>query len=291
MAVTINIVKKSAAYTNMRIFRGTTKENVYAGPAIDDVAIASSYVDNTAVSGQVYFYGVELYHATDKTRFTPIRVVSLQDYGPLTTIVQGNIQTLGRPFRNGIPSLGIITYATFSTTSNIPAVSNMKTKMEELAMAVFGNIGNQIATDTAVNACILDGKIVIIPVAPNFVMTATSDSTGNTQLSQLRTHLLGGGATTYVDIAGYRWNIKHLTREMIEKYPEIAGKFVAGRPRACNQLIDLSSHHIWSDGEARANLATSSTLEAGCVFSYSASATTGSARATPLYYEYAGATP
>lgn len=290
MAITINIVKKSASYTGMRIFRSITKENVYGGAAIADLAIADSYVDNTAEPGQVYFYGVELYNAVDKTQFSPIRAINIQDYGPLTTTVQGNIQFSGKPYRHGSASFGTLTYANTAKLATIPAVSNMKAKLEELTASTFG-VTTQLSSDMSMHVCIMDGKIVNIPTSPNLVLTGTSDNAANSQVGSFRAYLINNPNKAYIDIAGYRWNIKVMTREVLEKYPEIMAKNSPGTVRPTPQLIDLLNIFVWSEAEARGNLVSSNQLVSGGTFTYSSATTNGAARYSVVYYEYAGAVP
>lgn len=300
MAIVLNITKNSASYLNMRIFRDTVKANVYNGPAIADVAIAATYTDNTAANGVQYYYGVELYHATDKTRFLATPAFVLSDFGPFTAQVQSNLTKLGSVVQHGSNSLGIIEKNTLLVLASQPGVANVKTKMEEIFAAAGVPYVAQPGNDMQMNALLLDGKLVVLATGRHLTFPVSVYSTGTVQVKALRDYLVATPAQSFIDIAGYRWRIKLLTKEQLIKYPALGHT----QPTAINAATDLRTNPVividiggqndvlvWSDDAARVE-AVSFSSQGAPGFTYSVAANAPNRQLfTLIYFEYEGAVP
>ena len=158
MATVLKIVKNSALYTGMRIFRSEDKAQVYSSAAIADVAIADTYTDDTSQSGTVYFYGVELYHATDKTQLPIITASNLTDYGPYTQVVATNVEKFFSPTIFGDAKMGIIQRATLAQFAGQPAPPNTGEKIRSIFFAAVGvEPFTKPVADSTMAAVLLDG--------------------------------------------------------------------------------------------------------------------------------------
>lgn len=290
MAITLNIVKNSDAYTNMRIFRALTLAAVYSSAAIADVAIAASYVDATAAVNQVYYYGVELYNATDKTQFPALKAVTVADYGPLTGIVQNNIANYFSPVQQGDPNLGLVYRATSAQLSTIPGMTNTKAKFEDISLQATGTLRTQTFADAAMNVVLLDGKMVVIPSTPNYNWNAAvTAAVVNTDVPKIRDYLANNPDKAFFDLGGYRWKIKFMTKEILQKYNDIVLPVTAGVVRRTAQMLGLPNNAgqdcvlVEATGTPIAASNTSGLAFPAIIDAYGKTVT--------FYFEYVGPTP
>lgn len=222
MAITLNIVKNNPAWTNMRIFRAATAAAVYASAALADVAIAVTYVDATAADGQLYYYGIELYNASDKTQFPVLKASSVTDYGPLTAQVQSNITNCGSPAMYGDSEMGVIMRPTLAQFANMPAFPNTNARLTAIYKAAAGGTDvPQPSTDSAMAIMMVGGKIVAMPTIHNFLYRNQYDTLYLNDLKKIYDYLNANPAEAFFDVAGYRWKMKVLTKEFIQKYPDL----------------------------------------------------------------------
>lgn len=292
-AITLNITKNSEAWTNMRIYRALTKETVYSGAPIADVAVATSYVDTTAVDNQVYFYGAELYNATDKTQFSVIRAATMSDFGPFASTVQANMSMTGNQFLQGDSACGLIARATLAQFSSMPGVPNTTTRWQEISQAALGVARALPTADTAMCTMMIDGKLVVLPTVSNFNYQNVNNIAGTTASSdmlKIRDYFAANANNALIDIGGWRWKIKLLTKEMVVKYPELMITSVAGKARYVQQIISAAApanHYVYDEtgGVVTGISGANGTL------TYQAPSTSTDNRGLYFYYEFVGATP
>lgn len=290
MTITLNIVKNSNNYTNMRIYRALTLAAVYSSAPIDDVAIAASYVDATAADSQVYYYGVELYNASDKTQFPALKAESIADYGPLTGTIQSNISNYASPVVQGDANMGLIVRATGAQLSTIPSMTNTKATFENLVLQATGTARTQSFGDVAMGVVLLDGKLAVIPGAPNFNWNA---QVGSAQVladtPKMRDYMANNPSAAFFDLGGYRWKIKFLTKEILQKYTDIVVLPTVGVFRKTPLILTFSSatgtDAVYSEtsGNAIAVSGGGSLTFPAWTESYGKSLT--------FYFEYVGVTP
>lgn len=291
MSIALKIVKNSLTYTNMRVFRAVTIDSVYSAAAIADVAIADTYVDNTALNGVNYFYGVELYNATDKTRFPPVKAIVLSDFGPATSLVNSNMQYFGKIGTWGDADGYLIAMGLPVNLPLMPGIANMTSRLTEIVNAAHGTVYSQTSTEVTMAVCLFNGKVSIIPSVSNLSIYGGNGATfaiASSNMKKIWDYLIATPDKAYIDIGGYRWNIKLLTKELIQKYPDMATIQLAGRASKLPRLLTNGSlyTYIYSEVDNKAyNFAMdvngpTFTLASGTGYAW-----------TYIYYEYAGQTP
>jgi hypothetical protein len=298
MATVLNIVKKSDIYTGMRIFRSEDKALVYSSAPIADVAIADTYTDDAAESGKVYFYGVELYHATDKTQFPIISASNVVDYGPFTASVADNVQKFFSPTIFGDSKMGLIRRATLAQLSGQPAPPNTGEKMREILLAAIGlEPYNKPVADSPMVAALLDGKLVVLPTAVNFYLRNEYSPTNVvSDVTKVVDYLKNNPAQALIDIAGYRWKIKVMSKEFMQKHSALLHSTIrSAEHRSIPHVVPIYYSYapaFFTYGEAD-GVVTSPVLGASgtdLTFTFDNQGT-NYGRVIYMYFEYVGPTP
>lgn len=294
--ITLSIVKNSDAWTKMRIFRSPAKETVYAAAALADVAISDTYADTTATAGVIYYYGIELYNAIDKTRFNAISATATPDFGPFITQVQANIALGGSALFSGDATLGWIMQASpQSQFPNMPGPVSVKSKFDEIQTnAGLTATAGQPSADALMNACMMDGKVIIVPNSYNFVIGAnTSLNVIIANIQKLAAYLKNTPTGSYVDIAGYRYRIKPITKEMLVKYPDFTSIVAANTLRKIPRCFNGSAATTVVYGETDNSLVYfTSNADGTITFSTAGASSSGGAYGyMHVYFELEGAAP
>jgi hypothetical protein len=296
MAITLNIVKNNPAWTNMRIFRAATAAAVYGGAPLADAAIAATYVDATAVDGQIYYYGIELYNASDKTQFPVLKAAAVTDYGPLTAQVQSNITGCGSPLMYGDTEMGVIMRPTLAQFANMPGFPNTNTRLTAIYKAAAGGTDvPQPSGDNAMAIMMLGGKVVAMPTTNNFSFRNQYDTLYLNDLKKIYDYLNANPAEAFFDVAGYRWKMKVLTKEFVQKYPDLVTTIYGANngmrrfPQIFNPVAAYSTWFCIQESDASV---IGMSIDANGAPSFAANTGgTNNGRMAIIYFEFVGQTP
>lgn len=298
MAIVLKITKKSAAHTGMRIFRSEDRAQVYTSAAIADVPVAATYSDDSAESGKVYFYGVELYHATDKTQLPIIQASGLTDYGPFAAIVSSNITNFGSPLIFGDAKLGILNRATLAQFSGQPAPPNTGDKFREILLAAVGTEPfSKPVADSAMVAGLINGKLVVLPTAVNFYLR-NEYASGNVvaDVTKVVNYLRDNPAQALIDIAGYRWRIKAMSKEfMANNAPLFYLTVRAAAFRPVPHVVPINYAYqplmfVYSEVDGAVTSPSPNANNVSIDFAFDNTGT-NQGRVVYMYFEYVGPTP